>query len=71
MQTYDPTNDSVIQEDITSGILEEETPILVMNALIVAREDRHESIRGMVLMIQALTDSSRRELYVALGVHPL
>lgn len=71
MQTYDPTNDSVIQEDITSGILEEETPILVMNALIVAREDRHESIRGMVLMIQALTDSSRRELYTQLGVHPL
>jgi hypothetical protein len=70
MQTYDPDNDFVIQETIP-GEVRLKTPIVVLENLIVAREDRHESIRGMVLMIQALTDSSRRELYTQLGVHPL
>lgn len=71
MQTYDPDNDSVLIEDIGSDALYNVAPVRVTDALISAREDRHESIRGMVLMIQALTDSTRRELYTALGVHPL
>lgn len=70
MQTYDPTNDSVIQEELDAGVYAN-TPVSFLEALTDAREDRHESIRGMVLMIQALTDSSRRELYTQLGVHPL
>lgn len=70
MQTYDPTNDSVIQEEIGQRMLGD-TPITVLEALTDAREDRHETIRAMVLMIGALTDSTRRELYTALGVHPL
>lgn len=70
MQTYDPTNDSVIQEEIGKRMLGD-TPITVLEALTDAREDRHETIRAMVLMIGALTDSTRRELYTALGVHPL
>jgi len=70
MQTYEPTNDPVLQEDIGQPVIDE-TAITVVEALVTAREDRHESIRGMVLMINALTDSSRRDLYVALGVHPL
>jgi hypothetical protein len=71
MQTYDPDNDRVLIEDIGSDALYNVAPVKVTDGLIAAREDRHESIRGMVLMIQALTDSSRRELYTQLGVHPL
>ena len=70
MQTYEATTDKVIQEDIGEDAIYS-SAIVVTDALVAAREDRHESIRGMVLMIQALTDSVRRDLYLALGVHPL
>lgn len=70
MQTYDPANDPILHEELGADIIDN-TGVEVLGVLIDAREDRHESIRGMVLMIQALTDSSRRELYTQLGVHPL
>ena len=70
MQTYDPANDFVIQEVIGHEVVSE-TSLVVTDELTKAREDRHEAIRGMVLMIGALTDSARRELYTVLGVHPL
>ncbi len=70
MQKYEVTNDPVLQEDLGQPALDV-TPIEVVSELVAAREDRHEAIRGMVLMIGALTDSARRELYTALGVHPL
>ena len=70
MQTYDPTNDPVIQETIGHEVIGN-TSIMVVQELYNAREDRHELIRGIAEMIKTMTDDARRELYTQLGVHPL
>jgi hypothetical protein len=63
---YLPTNDPILTDEIGHDTLMN-TAVMVNNALMNAREDRHHMLQGLALTINAMSIETRRDLYKLIG----
>ncbi len=61
---YIPTNDPILER-----VVDETTPVVIIDALMNAREDRHQMLQGLALTINAMSIETRRELYKLIGAY--